>query len=252
MNDSLKFIQSVQNDKVKEWKKLMTKKGREKANQFIVEGFHLVEEALKKDYASVIIVDENIEIPHGWNVDNIEMYHISSAVAKALGETETTQGVFAICEQKPLHLSTYSRVLLLDGVQDPGNIGTIIRTADAAGVELIVCGNGCVDVYNGKSLRSTQGSIFHIPVLKGDLQEWIPRLQDQGITVYGTSLQNAKDYREVQLADKYALVMGNEGNGVSDAVLEQCDQNLYIPILGEAESLNVTVATGILLYQFCK
>ncbi|WP_081707518.1 TrmH family RNA methyltransferase [Bacillus massiliigorillae] len=248
----MKFIQSVQNEKVKEWKKLTAKKGRDKAGQFIVEGFHLVEEALKKDYVSVLIVDEHIEIPHGWNVDNQEIYHVSSAVAKALAETETTQGIFAICDQKQLDASSYSRVLLLDGVQDPGNIGTIIRTADAAGVELIVCGNGCVDVYNGKSLRSTQGSIFHIPVIKGDLQEWIPKLQAQGITVYGTSLQDARDYREVELSERYALVMGNEGNGVSAVVLQQCNQNLYIPILGEAESLNVTVATGILLYQFCK
>ena len=88
--------------------------------------------------------------------------------------------------------------------------------------------------------------------MKGNLHEWIPKLQAQGITVYGTSLQNAVDYREAELADSYALVMGNEGNGVSDAVLAECDQNLYIPILGEAESLNVTVATGVLLYQFCK
>lgn len=248
----MKFIQSVQNDKVKEWKKLTAKKGREKAGQFIVEGFHLVEEALKKDYANVLIVDENIEIPHAWNVDDKEIYHVSAAVAKALAETETTQGVFAVCDQKQIKAAVYSRVLLLDGIQDPGNIGTIIRTADAAGVELVVCGEGCVDVYNGKALRSTQGSIFHIPVVKGNLHEWIPKLQAQGITVYGTSLQNAVDYREAELADSYALVMGNEGNGVSDAVLAECDQNLYIPILGEAESLNVTVATGVLLYQFCK
>ncbi|MEH6941569.1 TrmH family RNA methyltransferase [Bacillus sp. JJ722] len=248
----MKFIQSIQNDKVKEWKKLTAKKGRDKAKQFIVEGFHLVEEALKKDYANLLIVDENIEIPNGWNVDNQEIYRVSSAVAKALAETETTQGIFAICDQKQLNTTSYSRVLLLDGVQDPGNIGTIIRTADAAGVEVVVCGDGCVDVYNGKALRSTQGSIFHIPVIKGDLQEWIPKLQAQGITVYGTSLQNAMDYRDVQLDEKYALVMGNEGNGVSDVILQQCDQNLYIPIVGEAESLNVTVATGILLYQFCK
>lgn len=252
MNDNLKFIQSVQNDKVKEWKKLTTRKGRDKAKQFIVEGFHLVEEALKKDSANLLIVDENIEIPHSWNVDNQEIYQVSSAVAKAIAETETTQGIFAICDQKPSNTTSCLRVLLLDGVQDPGNIGTIIRTADAAGVELVVCGDGCVDVYNAKALRSTQGSIFHIPVIKGNLQEWILKLQAQGITVYGTSLQNAMDYREVQLAEKYALVMGNEGNGVSDAVLQQCDQNLYIPIFGDAESLNVTVATGILLYQFCK
>lgn len=248
----MKFIQSIQNEKVKEWKKLSSKKGRDKAGQFLVEGYHLVEEALKKEYAVLLIADENIELPHSWKLDDIEIYHVSSLVANTLAETETTQGIFAVCDKKELATEHYSKVLLLDGVQDPGNIGTIIRTADAAGVEVVVCGEGCVDVYNSKALRSTQGSIFHLPVVKGNLHEWIKQLKEKNIPIYGTSLHNAVDYRHAEPSDEFALVVGNEGNGVSESILNECNQNLYIPILGDAESLNVTVATGILLYHFSK
>ena len=246
------FIQSAQNDKVKSWKKLLTKKGRDKAGQFLVEGFHLVEEALKKEYVSAIIVREQVEIPRSWNINGVDLYTTTAAVVKELSETETSQGIFAICDQKKWPNGSYKKVLLLDSVQDPGNIGTIIRTGDAVGMEAVVCGDGCVDVYNSKALRSTQGSIFHLPVIKANLLEYITTLQAEGISVYGTSLQNAVDYREIPPQEQFALVMGNEGNGVSAAVLERCNQNLYIPIHGEAESLNVTVATGILVYHLSR
>ena len=246
------FIQSVQNEKVKSWKKLLTKKGRDKAGQFLVEGFHLVEEALKKDCVAAIIVHEQTEIPRSWNIDGYDLYTTTSAIVKELAETETSQGVFAVCDKKHWQEQSYGKVLLLDGVQDPGNIGTIIRTADAAGIEAVICGDGCVDVYNSKALRSTQGSIFHLPVIKANLLDYISSLQSEGVPVYGTSLQNAVDYREVQPQEKFALVVGNEGNGVSAEVLERCSRNLYIPIHGGAESLNVTVATGILVYHLYK
>ncbi|MFS0780647.1 TrmH family RNA methyltransferase [Bacillus sp. 1P06AnD] len=245
----MKFIQSVQNEKVKAWKKLLAKKGRDKAKQFIVEGYHLVEEALKKGAVTALIKEEEAELPNKWNVDGIDIYHVTQAIVKELAETETSQGVFAVCDMQLQDERLPKKVLLLDGVQDPGNIGTIIRTADAAGLDLVVCGNGCVDVYNSKALRSTQGAIFHIPVIKADLLSYIPELQSNGVTVYGTSLQDAVNYREVETSESFALVVGNEGNGVSAAVLDNCDQNLYIPIYGEAESLNVTVAAGILLYS---
>lgn len=248
----MNFIQSAKNEKVKAWKKLLTKKGRDKSGQFLVEGFHLVEEALNKDYVTAIVVDEEVSLPRAWKVDGLEMYTTTAAVVKELAETETSQGVFAVCEKKEWKDSNYRKLLLLDGVQDPGNIGTIIRTADAAGIDAVVCGDGCVDVYNSKALRSTQGSIFHLPVLKANLPQYIETLQSKDIPVYGTSLHNAVDYREAQPLESFALVVGNEGNGVSDEVLNLCDQNLYIPIHGGAESLNVTVATGILLYHLYK
>ena len=248
----MNFIQSAKNEKVKAWKKLLTKKGRDKSGQFLVEGFHLVEEALNKDYVVAIIVDEEVAIPLKWKVDGLDIYTTTAAVVKELAETETSQGIFAICEKKEWQDAQYRKVLLLDGVQDPGNIGTIIRTADAAGIDAVVCGEGCVDVYNSKALRSTQGSIFHLPVLKANLPQYIGKLQSSNIPVYGTSLQDAVDFREILPQESFALVVGNEGNGVSAEVLDMCDQNLYIPIHGGAESLNVTVATGVLLYHLYK
>nr|WP_205685175.1 RNA methyltransferase [Peribacillus acanthi] len=224
------------------------KKERDKSGLFLVEGFHLVEEALKNKRVVTIIKNEYVDLPHNWNIEDEEIYEVPESIVELLAETETTQGIFAVCEKKESIPQSYEKVLMLDSVQDPGNLGTIIRTADAAGIDLVVLGEGCVDLYNGKVLRSTQGSVFHLPVMKGNLEDWINTLKDQNIPVYGTSLENAKDYREVSSDKTFALIMGNEGNGVRKELLAQTDQNLYIPILGQAESLNVTVATGILLY----
>jgi TrmH family RNA methyltransferase len=244
----LKYIQSTNNPQVKQWKKLLTKKERDKTGLFLVEGFHLVEEALKHKRAISIIKSEEIDLPTKWDIQDEDLYEVPKEIIKLLAETENTQGVFAVCEKIEIEPDQYNKILMLDAVQDPGNLGTIIRTADAAGVDFIVLGEGCVDLYNGKALRSTQGSVFHLPIVKGKLEEWIPRLKQQGIPVFGTALENAVSSTEVSKQKSFALIVGNEGNGVRKEILDMCDQNLYIPIYGQAESLNVTVATGILLY----
>ena len=113
----------------------------------------------------------------------------------------------------------------------------------------MVLGKGCVDVFNPKTIRSSQGSIFHIPVVRGDLVELVNKLQERNIPVYGTALKNAIDYREVERTERFALIVGNEGSGIRGEILEKTNQNLLIPIYGKAESLNVAVATGILLYR---
>jgi RNA methyltransferase, TrmH family len=244
----LKYIQSPQNTLVKQWKKLLTKKERDKSGLFLVEGFHLVEEALKHKRVVTIIKNEYVDLPHNWKIEDEEIFEIPESIVELLAETETSQGIFAVCEKKDTIPHSYEKVLMLDGVQDPGNLGTIIRTADAAGIDLVILGEGCVDLYNGKVLRSTQGSVFHLPVIKGNMEEWIHTLQEKNIPVYGTSLEDAIDYREIQSNKSFALIMGNEGNGVRKELLALTNQNLYVPIFGQAESLNVTVATGILLY----
>ncbi|MEL3974730.1 RNA methyltransferase [Rossellomorea oryzaecorticis] len=248
----MKYIQSSKNPVVKQWKKLLTKKGREQSLTYIVEGFHLVEEALKQDDTVIeLILVEGVEMPNKWNSDGIEMIQVSEEVGKALADTETTQGVFAVCRQKDSEAINESKTfLLLDGLQDPGNIGTIIRTAEASGIDAIVLGKGTVDLYNPKVLRSAQGSHFHLPIIKGDLSEIIPVLKEKGIPVYGTALENGKEYTTVKPQDSYALIVGNEGSGVSGEILSLTDQILYITIYGKSESLNVAIAAGILLYYF--
>ncbi|KPD01469.1 putative TrmH family tRNA/rRNA methyltransferase [Geobacillus sp. BCO2] len=139
--------------------------------------------------------------------------------------------------------------LLIDAVQDPGNLGTMIRTADAAGIDAVILGEGCADLYNAKVVRATQGSLFHLPVVNGDLAQWIARFKEQGIPVYGTALEKAVDYRTVPLSSSFALLVGNEGSGIRPELLGLTTENVYIPIYGQAESLNVAVAAGILLYS---
>ncbi|CAM5201736.1 TrmH family RNA methyltransferase OS=Ureibacillus acetophenoni OX=614649 GN=SAMN05877842_102444 PE=4 SV=1 [Ureibacillus acetophenoni] len=253
----MKRIESTQNALVKHWKKLVTmRKEREKTGEFIIEGFHLVEEALKnKDQIVQLIVREGVDLPLLWPTDNVMMIEVTDAVAREIAETETTQGVFAHCKQIAISdadMSNWSKVLLIDAVQDPGNIGTMIRTADAAGLDAVILGKGTVNAYNPKTVRAAQGSHFHIPVVRGDLLEWIEKLQDKDIPVYGTALENAIPYTEVNSSNEFAVILGNEGSGIHPQLLDKTNQNLIIPILGQAESLNVAVATGILLYQLVK
>jgi TrmH family RNA methyltransferase len=248
----LKRIESTKNPQVKQWKKLLTKKEREKTGLFLIEGFHLVEEALKSGIHIVeIIVEENKSLPPSWNVDNISMTVVTEEVIKSISDTETPQGIAAVCKQfvyKPMDWKR-ANVLMIDAVQDPGNIGTMIRTADAAGIDAVILGEGCADAYNPKVIRATQGSLFHLPIFKGNLYEWMDRLQAQNVPIYGTSLENGEDYRNVSPTKPFALLVGNEGSGVNKDLLQRTTKNLYIPIYGQAESLNVAVATGILLYH---
>jgi TrmH family RNA methyltransferase len=253
----MKRIESAQNALVKHWKKLVTtRKEREKSGEFIVEGFHLVEEALKNKQQIVqLIVREGVDLPLLWDIDNVMMVEVTDSIAKEIAETETSQGVFAHCKQLVVDDTArgeWRKLLLVDAVQDPGNIGTMIRTADAAGIDAVILGKGCADAWNPKTLRSGQGSHFHIPVVRGELAEWIEELKGNGVQVYGTALQEAVEYTAVEPSDQFALIVGNEGSGIHPQLLDKTDQNVIIPIFGKAESLNVAVATGILLYQFAK
>lgn len=249
----MQMITSTQNSYVKYWKKLaVTRKERERSGEFLVEGFHLVEEALKEPQQIVqLIVREQVDLPLLWQIDDIPMFEVTAAVAKEFAETETSQGVFAVCKQKVVNeeaQAQWQRVLLVDAVQDPGNIGTMIRTADAAGLDAVILGKGCADAYNPKTIRSAQGSHFHIAIVRGELEDWIEDFQDNDMPIFGTALEEAKMLHDIAPQEKFALIMGNEGSGIHPKYLAQTDQNIMIPMRGKAESLNVAVATGIVLY----
>ncbi|WP_100331792.1 TrmH family RNA methyltransferase [Bacillus xiapuensis] len=248
----MKFIQSSKNPQVKQWKKLLMKKEREKTGFYLLEGHHLIEEALNyKDEVIELIVSETVSLPAHWNLDGVEMTVVTEEITDALADTGTNQGVFAVCRKREVAMSLTGRsYLLVDAVQDPGNIGTLIRTADAAGIDGVILGNGCADPYNPKVLRSAQGSHFHIPLIHMPLNEAIAELKNRGVPVYGTSLGRAADYRETKVRDAFALLVGNEGSGVNSALLQETTSNVFIPIYGKSESLNVAVAAGILLYYF--
>lgn len=249
----MKRIESPQNTLVKHWKKLLSvRKERDKSGEFLIEGYHLIEEAIKqKENVLTIMISDNSDIPNSWDVDNLEIVEINDVIKKELAETEHTQGIFAHCKQQTVkeeEHDNWSRLLLIDAVQDPGNIGTMIRTADAAGIDAVILGKGSADAYNSKTLRSAQGSHFHLPIIKGNLPDWVEKLKERKVTVFGTAFENSTPFHEVKKEDAFALIVGNEGSGMNKELLEQTDQNIIVPLLGQAESLNVAVATGILLY----
>lgn len=247
----MKEITSSQNNLVKQWRKLIDKKKeREQTGQFIVEGFHLVEEAMKEGLAIHVMMTEDVVTP--FSLNDVETILITEEIAKLLAETETSQMIFAHCKKKQSSLDEVQgkRFLLIDAVQDPGNVGTMIRTADAAGVDGIILGKGSADAYNSKTLRAAQGSHFHVPIIQMDLQEAVEQLQARHVPVLATGwTEQAINYREVE-TKSFAIIVGNEGSGVATHLLEMSDEVIYIPMPGRAESLNVGIATGILLFHF--
>lgn len=241
------MITSIQNQKVKQWNKLKTKKERIKTSSFLVEGFHLVEEAWKSNWQiHEIILQENISLP-SW-CENFPVEIVTESVFKTIAQTTTPQGIAAVISMKKYHTYTGNQVLLVDEIQDPGNLGTIIRTADAAGFAAIILGKGTVDMYNEKVIRATQGSLFHIPVIEADLQEEITKLKQNDFAIWAATLENAVHYTELAVSEKTALIVGNEGAGINSNVMKLADQGVKIPIYGKAESLNVSIAAAILMY----
>lgn len=246
-------IESTQNKQVKEWKKLLTKKGRNKQQKYLIEGSHLIEEAVKaRNQIEVILIKEEKLDEYKDSYASFNVVIVTSEIADLLSDTVTNQGIFAVVNifEETEKIQGNNPVLMLDEVQDPGNLGTLIRSADAAGFEGVIIGKGSVDLYNPKTLRSAQGSHFHLPVIHADLFEWLDLFKGKNIPVYGTAFDSqALSYREIRPVDSFALIVGNEGNGVNPELLSQTAKNLYIPIKGEAESLNVAVAAGILMFS---
>lgn len=241
------MLTSLQNAKVKNWKKLHKRKYRNQTSTFLVEGFHLVEEVMKSGWTvKELIVREETEVTLP---DDIPYTIVSRDVFAAVAETETPQGIAAVVAKEDYTFTPGSLTLMLDAVQDPGNIGTLIRTADAAGFDQVIVGTGSVDIFNDKVIRASQGSLFHLPVLTGDLTDYVGGLKDQGVEIWASTLENAASYKELPIPEKAALVVGNEGSGISEELVEAADQQVYIPIYGQAESLNAAIAGAVLMYH---
>lgn len=252
---NIQIIQSSQNKQFKEWKKLLHARGRKKQQRYLVEGIHLVEEALKtQQLIEQIVVNESyVEKNKEW-LSSLDpsVYQLSNHLFDELAQTQTSQGIIAVVRSQRWQLPNAwkGRLLLVDGVQDPGNLGTMIRTAHAAGYDGVVLGHGTVDYLNEKVIRSTQGSMWHIPIYEISLKEVLYQLKHQKIPVYATALnQEAISYSSIDFPQSFGIILGNEGQGVCQSLISQADQAIYIPMPGEAESLNVAVATGILLFH---
>lgn len=247
-------LTSIHNQHVKNWKKLQTKRFRRQTGLYLLDGWHLVQEALKAHVHVSQLIGTADELQEHSDIVSLvdEVYEVTPAIMRHITPTVTPQGIAAVADLPDTHFQPreiHGAWLMLDGVQDPGNVGTMIRTADAAGFTGVVVNDKTADLYSPKVVRSMQGSQFHLLLVNGDLRKWIADFQQAGAPVYGTQLNpQAKNYRDVHPGGTFALIMGNEGNGMSADLLKRTDDNLYIPMKGEAESLNVAVSAGILMF----
>jgi TrmH family RNA methyltransferase len=258
-----KEIISAQNSRVKEWALLLERRGRDKQGKYIIEGTHLVEEALKAKVPveSILYRIDKGKSKHLEELSEgleIEWIGVSQAVLEKCSDTQTPQGMIAIIQKQKLHIDVLldsgagdkaDLIVVIDGVQDPGNLGTIIRSADAVGANGVVLGAGTVDLYNPKTIRSTMGSLFHMPIIEADLKEVLPTARAKGVSVVTTSLQASQSCYEVDFRKPTWLIMGNEAKGVSEEAAAHSDVKIIIPMQGQAESLNVAMAATVLLFE---
>ncbi|MBE6053040.1 MAG: RNA methyltransferase [Clostridium sartagoforme] len=251
------YIESKDNNFFKHIKKLKERRHRDKEGLFILEGFRLIEEAIKANMEidSVIIskgYEERFqEFLISYNLLKRKTNILANNLFNEISSTENSQGIIAIVKKEHYEKSLNGDFYLIcDKVQDPGNLGTIIRTAHAAGANGIILTKGTVDIYNDKTIRSTMGSIFYIPVIYDDENYSIIRsLKEEGFSLVATSLKESKNFFEENLKGKIILAVGNEGNGISNELFELADKKVKIPMPGGAESLNVSIATSIILFE---
>ena len=229
------IITSMDNQKVKYLLKLDNSKTRKKEKKFIVEGKHLVDEARKK---GVLVETYSIEEKEGYVT-------FSKEIMKKICNTDTVVTEIGLCNIVESTILS-DKLLILDKVQDPGNMGALMRSAKAFGFNTIIIGNGSCDIYNDKVIRSSQGAIFKLNFIHADLLEIIPKLSVY--TIYGTNVINGIELDNVNKETKMAIVLGNEGNGISSEVASLLKRNIYIP-MDNTESLNVSVAGSIIMYK---
>lgn len=239
------LYQSTNNPKIKELSKLKIKKHREKQGLFLIEGEHLVKEAYDSNILEELLLLENKEL----NLD-VKTNYITKNVLNYLTEVETPVGIIGICKLTNKQIKG-DRLLILDSVQDPGNLGTIIRSSVAFNIDTIIINDKCADPYSDKVIRSSQGMIFKINIVKKDLPSYLKEIKGK-IPIYGTKVTGGKNIKNLEKIESFAIIMGNEGKGVDETLLKLCDEYLYIPMNEKCESLNVGVATSIILYELTK
>lgn len=240
---NMEVITSLDNKKIKNYSKLLNKKYREQEGMFLVEGEHLVIEAKAAGCLVEVIKCEDYDIDYG-----IPTTLVTYDVIKKLSNTLNPQKVIGVCK-KIKNDKIGNKVLILEDLQDPGNFGTIIRSSVAFGVDTIFVSNNTVDLYNDKVLRSSEGMVFHVNIVKGNVSEFIDMLHEEGYEIYGTKVDGGINIKDIKVNNKFAVIMGNEGAGVSLDTLNKCDNYIYIPMDNNCESLNVGVATSIILYE---
>lgn len=252
-------ITSKDNELIKHIRKLKEKKYRDEFGEFIVEGAKMIEEAIheKAQIRHIIVCDDcktesSMTQEQLYDIAKYECVYVTEKVFHLITEVKAPQGIMAVIE-KPTQIEDKidyraNHFLLLDNIQDPGNIGTILRTADSLNMKQIIVSPGTADCYNSKVVRSTMGAIFRVKVMEKELEKVIKEMRKRKIKVYATDLKTEQTIYDVDYK-KSAIVIGNEANGVSQNILKLADESIKIPMTGKTESLNAAVATGIILYE---
>lgn len=252
MEGFVQYITSTKNAQIQRLRSLQDAKARADTSLFLVEGWNLLQEAIRYACVDVIVVDEAKKhvlsdvLP---NQLQANVLYAPSFVLAHICQTKTPQGVAAsVYLPKPIQTeSIQGKVLALDGVQDPGNVGTMIRTAEAAGFSAVLLSSDSADPYAPKTVRATMGSIFRMPVLRGDLLHFLTDLQLNGTIIISTEV-NGAPIQSLNISKPFALVIGNEGNGIQENIAELSNHRIALPMCGKVESLNAAVAAGIFMY----
>ena len=258
----MQVITSKDNELVKHIRKLKDKKYRDESNEFIIEGTNLIEEAVKeKAKIKKVIICENTtktyEMPTNIRLEiaKYECIYVSEKIFNLITQVTNPQGIMAIVEKKAKEDEidyTQDLIVMLDDIQDPGNLGTILRTIDSIGLKQIIVSKETADAFNPKVVRSTMGAIFRIKIIESEnLIYTIKNIKKHHFKLIVTSLQTDNTIYDINY-NKKIIVIGNEGNGVSKEIQDMADEKIKIPMLGKTESLNASVATGIVLYEYVR
>ncbi len=251
-------ITSKDNKNLKLIRGLEKKSIRDKNNKYTAEGKRLVDEAIRYAMPHIFCVvmskefsEKNEEMVKTLDKSEKNVYIVTESIFSKLSFTENSQGVLAVIEMpKPRVYDNADFILVLDGVSEPGNMGTIIRTAEAAGIDAIYTTAGSVDIYNPKTVRSTMGSIFRMNIIQGVSKQEIINLKKEGYYIAATALSNSEEIKSFKKPEKLAIIIGSEAHGVSEELLDISDKRIRIPMQGKVESLNAAVAAGIVMYSF--
>ena len=258
----MQIISSKDNELIKHIKKLKDKKERDISNEYMIEGIKIVKEAIqeKANIKQIILCDdcektENISKELMYEIAKYDCIYVTTKVFKYLSEVQEPQGILAVVEKnnKDKEIDyTQDIIVALDDVQDPGNLGTILRTVDSIGITQILVSKGTADSYNPKVVRSTMGAIFRIKIIEcEDLEQTLKEIKKHKFKIVVSSLQTENSVYDIDY-NKKVIIIGNEANGVEAHIQEMADEKIKIPMLGKTESLNASVATGIILYEYVR
>ena len=246
----MEHITSLKNPKVAAWKALKDRKGRRESGCFLVEGRKMVEEALASAFdVETVLVQEGMELPDGLTMP---VYELPAHVLAAVCDTKTPQGIAAVVRMKE-QSALGKHIVVLDGVQDPGNVGTLLRSAAAFGFDGVILSDGCASVWAPKTLRASMGAAVRIPVIEaGAMPDAIARLREKGITCLAAALYKSQPLSAAQASypGGVCVVIGSEGQGLTDATIAACTSTVRIPMTDRVESLNAGIAGSILLWHF--